>query len=314
MEKLNKQKHQEEIERSHTRGFGGSDARMILRLAECEQLNKGDIERLRVIAGLDVQTDFFTTPAMECGHRFEDWFEAHHLHNECTREKFIELKNNPYQFNVFAHCDFVEKNFNNVYELKFSQKPLDEVIKTYMPQLQWYYLLGMDHVILYVGSGEVHNSEYYNDNEFKPDNVSAVSIPKDKKIIEKLENGLSKVQTIWLPWVIARGDDYIKEDKSTPTAINELIDDVAISMLKIKELENEVEAKKTEILEYMKMLDIAVIDSDGINSNGAKVYYSSETVSNVFDKSLLFKEHPELNESDYQKKSKRKEFLKIQVK
>lgn len=135
MENLNKIEHQREIENSHRKGFGGSDAALVLSFANAKELNATQNKRLKIIANLEEPDEHIETSEMRAGHAFEDYFEIiynldekkinHPISREVTFYDSVEYQG----FNVFCHADFFIQNLNTVIELKFSKLSSDEVIK-----------------------------------------------------------------------------------------------------------------------------------------------------------------------------------------
>ena len=77
----------------------------------------------------------------------------------------------------------------------------------------------------------------------------------------------------------------------------------------IKELEALAEEREKAVLEFMRANNIKSLKSDYYT-----VTFTPDGTKSTLDKSKLFKEHPEINETDYQKISPRKAFIKVVLK
>lgn len=307
MKKLNKEAHQEEILKSHKTGFGGSDAALVLSFANAKELNATQSKRLKIIANLAEPDEHIETSEMRAGHTFEDYFEIiynldeekinHPISREVTFHDNVEYQG----FNVFCHADFFIQNLNTVIELKFSKLSSDEVIKKYNAQLQWYYMLGADSVTLIIGRGTVE--------PFHVEDIDSIEIKKDCEIIDKLRKGLQNINEKFLP-LIKSGSELYKEEgiNDTPPAISNAVSKLS----ELKKLENEIcdkiEEQKAAIFEYMQSFSV-----NKINGNDIKINYIADSVTTVFDKKKLFDQHKELKESDYQKTTNKKGYLKIEL-
>ena len=144
-----------EIIDSRKGGFGGSDADMFARvgLNGLSALTDTDKKRIAVALGQIEYVPIQPTEAMERGNDFEDFvaqFLIKYQASGCKREVVIEKKL-ARNFRTFAHADFYLGVFNSVIETKCTSGTLEEAIERYMPQLQWYYLLGVNEVYLWKG-------------------------------------------------------------------------------------------------------------------------------------------------------------------
>lgn len=158
------QKHQNEIAATRVGGFGGSDAKLFVRLAEVGDPSKLAAtyqKRIAVALGLTPYISVPATEAMQKGHDFEELFAIQHP--ELQREVYLE-RNLAKNFKTFAHADFVDDYYGQriIYELKYSDVYSTlELMRLHEAQLQWYYLLGADCVVL-----ETKKSSQRIDNEF----------------------------------------------------------------------------------------------------------------------------------------------------
>ena len=295
--------HQNEIERTRVGGFGGSDARMFYKvgLKGLSALSNTDKKRIAVAKGLQPYKAIKKTAAMQKGHDFEDWLGAHMTLNPKKnnyREAFL-TKKLAKNFKTFAHADFYFKAISSVWELKcVSELDADKVVETYMHQLQWYFMLGIRQVTLIITDSS---------KEFHIDNLSSKSISRDENYIKILENGIKLIDDAWDSFGSEEdGDmeeaDLMPWDKTTVVALTDYFRE-------IKRLEAQAEELKAQILEFMEAQEINSIKSDYYT-----ISYIGESEAATFDKKKLFAEHPEINESDYLKISKKKSFIKINLK
>lgn len=146
-------KDEKELMSSHAEGFGGSDAAMVLAIAEKIRTNQPltttQKHRLRVIKGLELPQPSFESDAAKEGHAFEDRVFAELAFTGWERETKLEAEQIFKNFSVFAHADFYNRELNAVKECKWSRKfNADGLRSEYSQQLQWYYLCGATSVSL----------------------------------------------------------------------------------------------------------------------------------------------------------------------
>ena len=159
---MKKENHEQEIRTTRVGGFGGSDAAMLVAIAEHiasgQPLTTTQKHRIRVAKGLETPPPQFTSPEIEAGRAFENEVAAEIESKGWSREQLLYLRPNsmrvPVNFKVFAHADFfrfyVKSLASNMvkeckWSRKFDHKGLE---KEYRWQLQWYYMLGADGVSL----------------------------------------------------------------------------------------------------------------------------------------------------------------------
>ena len=103
--------HKAEIIQSRLGGFGGSDAKMFLKVGRkgIESLSETDKKRIAVALGQIPYQETFTSKAMEAGNEFEAWIaKTVYKEPEWINNKRLESENiKPKNFKVFAHSDFV---------------------------------------------------------------------------------------------------------------------------------------------------------------------------------------------------------------
>lgn len=182
-------KDEKELMRSHAAGFGGSDAAMVLAIAEKIRTNQPltttQKHRLRVIKGLELPQPSFDSEATRAGHDFEDRVGAEILCSGMNweRETRLEAEIVYENFTVFAHADFYNREQNAVKECKWSRKKnADGLRKEHAAQLQWYYLCGAKSVSLCYDTS---------------DGQGVVDIPVDNNFVTDLMNALDLIDVHW---------------------------------------------------------------------------------------------------------------------
>lgn len=150
--------HQTEIESTRVGYLGGSDAHIAYRVAEVgvEGLSATDMHRLRVCFGVEKQNTWGGNEYTDRGHAFEDYIDKLFgtIGNEVEREAVMSGENYEH-FSVIAHADFYQPTDKIVYECKcVAGKTTQKVESTYYAQLQWYYMLGAEQVMLMHGTDE----------------------------------------------------------------------------------------------------------------------------------------------------------------
>lgn len=295
--------NKQEIIKSRVGGFGGSDAKMFYKvgLKGIESLSETDKRRIAVALGQAEFVENFTSEAMDAGNKFEKWLgEKLNIYENLESNFKIELKEQAKEqqknFKIFAHADFYNKNKNSVIEAKLTTSNLEETINDYMPQLQWYYMLGVDEVYLAKG--------YQN----KPFEIfHEAFIERDDKFIDVLKNGIKIIDEFCNTFVYSEKDEWTENDLLP-------YEQQAVQLMynylsQIKKLEEEVEKQKELLFDVMNKNGVKSIKSDKFI-----LTVVPESVRSTFDKVKLLKEHPEINEADYLKQSVVKPYLKITLK
>lgn len=282
--------HAAEIKQTRIGGLGGSDAALVMRIAErgMANLTATDTKRLCVMCGLTDQDDWSGNAYTHAGHAFEDYADAHlPLNANKQREEYLsrELARN---FKTFAHADFTDRNGESlsVIECKFVQKPTCKVLEEYYAQLQWYYMLGADIVYLYHGVGTA--------DPFGVEEANVMKIDRDEHAIMMLLAGIKALDEAlasgWRPQV---------EDKvaiiDTPTAVQ----DAFAVLAEVKQQEAALKDRKTAaskvLQEYIEGFGLTGIVAEA-EGKKVQVIYTRASVSKSFDSATFLKEHPEYND------------------
>ena len=204
------QLHAKEIQSSHFGWFGGSDAKMLLdvylKRRNFYRMSDTQRERFEVLIGWkQPRVGEFDTPCIRGGHAFEDYMQdkiaglqnAQGIVGTLEREKC--LRGEIYQyFGTLAHADYTIGG--TVFELKYIYNtPTAKVAKRYECQLQWYYMLGAEAVVLVHGEGCAEPFQCFRVREWY--------IPRDDGLIAALREACE-----WADYVI---DEAVRMRQNT---------------------------------------------------------------------------------------------------
>lgn len=296
----NAQEHAQEIRQTRVGGLGGSDAAILMKIGErgLSDLTQTDSKRLAIMLGMAEQNDWSGNAYTNAGHLFEDYAEQVLPFNESyKREEFIERKL-ARNFKTFAHADFTERNDENglerltVVECKFVQSTTANTISKYYAQLQWYYMLGADAVVLYHGTGTA--------DPFEVLECEAVQVERDETAIKVLLNGIEildrAIQDGWKPENVEK----IQID-DTPEKVREAFERWQAIRAKKAELENEEKEVSATIKEYLEDFGFTGIVAHGDVKH--QVIYKRGGTNLSFDGAKFLAEHPEFDRPEYYKKT-----------
>lgn len=286
--------HSEEISASRVGGFGGSDAAMFYRvgLNGLSALTQTDVRRIRVAKGIEPYIPIPSSAAMQKGHDFEDWMAAQHP--DAEREVRLEMSL-AIHFDTFAHADFVYTD--SVYELKCVQEPQKAESK-YAAQLQWYYMMGAKAVTLVVQDSSKAFGE----------DMQQIAIDRDYAMIRIIAAGIALVDEAWNDETVLCVREDVTADELLPFD-REAVKVIYETFRTIKEMEERAATAKEQLLRYMETNGIRSIKNDALT-----ISYVGESVRRAFDKKALQQAHPELDLSEYEKESKVKSSIKINLK
>ena len=295
------QAHAQEIANTRKGGLGGSDAALVLRIAErgLAGLTATDMRRLCVMIGTAEQPQF-ETPYTNAGHAFEDYAEQVLPFGGGTyeREKYI-TKPLADQFKTFAHADFVadmkDENgylYAGVIECKYVQKPNAKVIETYFAQLQWYYMLGAEKVFLYHGTGDI--------DPFCVKECVLVPVERDDRTVEMLLQGIKILNDAlregWTPQV---------PDKMNVADAAELVQKAFAEMEAVKAEEAALKERKDKAAAMLKEW-CETFSLTGLYSEKHQLIYTRASVGKTFDSAKYLAEHPEYKDTpEYWKETRR---------
>ena len=297
-------RNNEELKKSHANGFGGSDAKMFAKIGArgIESLSTTEKKRILVALGKMEADDFGGNVYTEAGHMFEDYCaEKAYTFAGFVREKYMEADGLAKHFKVFAHADFYCDETAAVVECKYSQDDTSKVYEDYLPQLQWYYMLGASKVTLYHGWGTVLPFEVVGE--------MPVTVCKDNDYIYWLQHGIAV-----LDQAIEDGafDDY----DTTDVTVSEMDEETAaacralgVVIARMKEAEKLANEHKATLLAWMEAHGVLNIKGDGFT-----VSYVSPTTRKTFDTKKAQADFPDLKDDKYYKTSAVKSSVKITLK
>ena len=189
--------HAHEITGSRFGWFGGSDAKTLLdvylKRRDFATMSNTQRNRFEVLMGWQPTPSSFETPATRGGHAFEDYMQdkIKSLQNAVkgTMEREKVLRGDLYHyFGTMAHADYVIGE--RVFELKYIYNtPTEKVAERYECQLQWYYMLGADAVVLVHGEGCAEPFQCFRVHEWY--------VPRDEEMIASLKEACE-----WADYVI----------------------------------------------------------------------------------------------------------------
>lgn len=296
---MKKENHNEEIKATRVGGFGGSDAAMVLEIAERinvgQQLTTTQKHRLLQLKGLETRPDF-DSPEIQAGRAFEDEVAKELEKAGWDREAFLTPNPNTKaalttNFKVFAHADFWNPKTNTVTECKWSRKfNHDGLEKQYKAQLQWYYMLGADAVCLCSDTS---------------DGRKTTDVARDEKTVELLKKSLETIDAVF-PNI-----DLTIREKSCdelPPAVAALIAEIEVITKTMAQEEETLKAKKAKLLKYMDGNDLTKVWS-----NTTSVSYTAPSSSLGFDAKKFEEDHADLFAAYRMKITKKAGFLTVKI-
>lgn len=292
---MKNENQQMELARTHAAGFGGSDAQLVLDIAERiengQPLTMTQRHRLRVIKGLELPTSSPDNDAILAGHAFEEEV-AKTLPEEWRREVLLLGEANFINFRAFAHADFYNGDTETVKECKWSRKfDVDGLKKQYAAQLQWYMTVcGVKSVSL------VYDTE---------SGQGVVDIADDPKLGAKLMQALHTIDTAWADLDVEITEKDVTEVDERGARLLGKVKDLTD---KAAYLEEQLKAAKEELQEYFETEKLTKLSADW----GA-VSYTAPTTAKTFDSKKFESEYPDLY-ANYLKDSKRKASLRVTIK
>lgn len=244
MKKIN---HSEEIKATRVGGFGGSDAAMVLAMAERikvgQPLTTAQKHRMLQLKGLEQRPDF-DSPEIQAGRAFEDEAARLLVPAGWDRETYLSPHPNSIQavlrhFKVFAHADFWCQATNTVTECKWSRKFSHDGLKIkHTPQLQWYYMLGADAVCLCSNTA---------------DGVKTTDVARDEKMVAGIVEALRLIDEVFPALDLTITEKGIEE---LPPTVAALLKDIETMTKLMAQDEETLKAKKAELLAYMDGNDL----------------------------------------------------------
>lgn len=291
--------HNEEIKATRVGGFGGSDAAMVLamaeRIREGQSLTTAQKHRILQLKGLETRPDF-DSPEIQAGRSFEDEVAKSLEAIGWDRETFLSPNPNTtmavrQNFRVFAHADFYNPKTNTVTECKWSRKfSHDGLEKQYKAQLQWYYMLGADAVCLTSDTA---------------DGRKTTDVARDPVTVELLVSALETIDKAFPALDLTINEKGIGE---LPPTVAALIKDIETITKLMAQDEETLKAKKAELLAYM--------DGNSLNkvwTDTASVTYTAPSSSVGFDAKKFEKDHPDMFAAYRTKITKKSGYLTVKI-
>lgn len=296
---MKKENHVEEIKATRVGGFGGSDAAMVLAIAERiaagEPLTTAQKHRMLQLKGLETRPDF-DSPEIQAGREFEDEVAKQLEALGWDRETYMQPNPNSspavrQHFKVFAHADFWNPVTNTVTECKWSRKFSHEGLeKQYAAQLQWYYLLGADAVCLTSDTA---------------DGRKTTDVLRDDKMVELLKMSLETIDDAFQQLDLTITEKGVDE---LPPEIAALIDDIEARSRTIVQVEERLKEAKADLLAYMERESL-----NKVTTATASMTYTAPSSSIGFDAKKFEKDHPDLFAAYRTKITKKSGYLTVKI-
>lgn len=296
---MKKDNHNEEIRATRVGGFGGSDAAMVLamaeRIREGHPLTTAQKHRILQLKGLETRPDF-DSPEIQAGRAFEDEVDKSLEPIGWDRETYMQPNPNStmavrQHFKVFAHADFYNPKTNTVTECKWSRKySHDGLEKQYAAQLQWYYMLGADAVCLCSDTA---------------DGRKTTDVARDPVTVELLASALETIDKAFPALDLTINEKGINE---LPPTVAALIKDIETMTKLMAQDEEMLKAKKAELLAYMDCNSLNKVWSDT-----ASVTYTAPSSSVGFDAKKFEKDHADLYAAYRTKITKKAGYLTVKL-
>lgn len=296
---MEKSNHIEEIRNTRVGGFGGSDAAMLVAIAERiaggQPLTTTQKHRVRVAKGLETPPPPFSTPEIDAGRAFENEVAAEL--KGWGRETYLSQRPNtftpPMNFTVFAHADFYQFHENGhgfVKECKWSRKFDHKGLqKEYRWQLQWYYMLGADSVSLVTDTA---------------DGREVGDIKRKDKDVETLRNAVAVLDAAWHELDLAITE--FRPDELPPEILRRYAE-VAETAEEVKKLNDELEERKAELMKWME--DHAT----AIEGEKCKITYTPAGHTVGIDAKKFEADHADLYAAYCTKVTQKKAYLTVKI-
>lgn len=322
--------HKEEILRTRKGCLGGSDAKMLMTIAQQGVVPKSAMKRLAVCKGL-IEQESFTSKAMEFGNYIEDCvFQNLHANDErwqsnpCLTSKRYSREN----CKVIDHVDFFlqddENKILNIGECKATKFTYSQTRDAYMAQLKHHYLLGIEYAQK-LGKGwkvRVMLCHYLTDGldlnkqwEFDPTRLTV----KNLRFTTRMDYNLDKAMDIVNDFLQDFNEYYDGDEIDAmylPEPVKKEFDVVTTIMNEIKEREKQVDEFKQRLYDFMCKRNIKNIKSDYFT-----ISCVGETESKTFDYKKFLADfrvkHPRKADKlvdEYTKTTKRKGYASIKLK
>lgn len=291
--------HNEEIRATRVGGFGGSDAAMVLAMAERinagQPLTTAQKHRILQLKGLETRPDF-DSPEIQAGRAFEDVVAKELEKVGWEREAYTQPNpNTPIavlrHFKVFAHADFWNPVTNTVTECKWSRKfNHDGLEKQYQAQLQWYYMLGADAVCLCSDTA---------------DGRKTTDVARDAEAVEELTAALEVIDKAFPALDLTINEKGCDELPPTVAMLLNEIDEFKTTLTLVEE---GLKTKQAVLMSYMERENLTKVWNDFIS-----VTYTAPSSSLGFDAKKFEKDHADLFAAYRTKITKKAGYLTVKI-
>ena len=296
---MKKSNHVEEIKATRVGGFGGSDAAMVLAMAERiaagEPLTTAQKHRILQLKGMETRPDF-DSPEIQAGRDFEDEVAKSLEVMGWDRETYMTPKPNTKasamtNFKAFAHADFWNPLTNTVTECKWSRKySHDGLEKQYAAQLQWYYMLGADAVCLTSDTA---------------DGRKTTDVARDTKMVDALAEALWTIDMAFSTLDLTINEKGIDELPPEIAALVEAIEGLKNTQARIEE---SLKLNQADLLAYM--------EREGLNkvwTSTASMTYTAPSSSVGFDSKKFEKDFPDIFAAYRTKITKKSGYITVKI-
>lgn len=294
----NRNQHAQDIAATRVGYLGGSDAKMVYKVAMqgVGTLSKTDVKRLRVCMGIEQGGNFAGNTYTERGHDFEDYIAGvlTAIDDRVERERFMEGKKYSH-FQAMAHADYYVAG--TVYECKCVEgRTTARVANDYAAQLQWYYMLGAERVILVHGTDATTIADM-------------VEIPRNDGFVAMLERGCELIDAQCEQVAQSTEESASVAIADAPQDMRDMITTCERLQRQIKEYTDQLEAVRGRL--YAAMVTGGIGDIQG---EGVSVRLSAEKVVRTIDKKKLLAAFPSVATADVYTETTRKGSVTITMK
>ena len=290
--------HAQDIAATRVGYLGGSDAKMVYKVAMngVGTLSRTDVKRLRVCMGIEQVCNFAGNTYTERGHDFEDYIAGviGAIDDRVEREHFMEGKKYNH-FQAMAHADYYIDG--TVYECKCVEgKTTARVANDYAAQLQWYYMLGAEHVYL------VHGTD--------ADTIAdMVEIPRNDGFVAMLERGCELIDAQCEQLEQSSEESMSVAIEDAPEDMRDMITTCERLQRQIKEYTEQLDAVRERLYAAMVTCGIGDIHGDSVS-----VRLNNEKVVKTIDKNKLLAAFPSVATADVYSETTRKGSVTITFK
>ena len=287
--------YKEDIVATRKGGFGSSDAKIILKLAEGGELGETDRKRIAEMLGLREHEDI-TTWAMQRGNEYEQYaFKAMQMvFPNATSNPFYLSKelSDTFGFGIFNHIDMeVELEEELIwYEMKTSIKETADLIHEYNPQLAWHWMLLREKAAAIGKKPKLILLHYpFPQENFDIEHLRSVEI---ESIPNPFMKGFDRMRDII--------KDFTYEESTNPmdlipTAMAEGLRILEEKLNQLKELESYIEAERKALVANMEQYCVPQ-GITSLDTGKHKIVYVSQRVKEIptFHLEQLKADHPEI--------------------